>query len=94
MARRGKSKKSASQLDTAADKCPLLYIEWLDHHANGAWQDKVDHTPAICQSYGILVKEDRRAITIAGSFSPGPDTFGNTQYILKNCIIKKAIVAR
>ncbi len=92
MARRGKSK--AVNLATTADKCALLYVEWLDHHADGAWQSKIDHTPAVCQSWGMLAQEDQRAITLGASFSPGPDTWGNTQYILKSCIIKREIIRR
>lgn len=63
---------------------PFVYIEWEDHHANGGWQEQVDHTPAPCASIGWLVKEDRKAITIAGSFCA--EAVGNTQYILKRDI--------
>lgn len=77
MARRRTSKKQ------------FLEVTWEDHHANGAWQDTIDHTPAICHSRGWLIKEDRKAITIAGSYTSGPDHVGNTQYILKSCIVKR-----
>ena len=74
-------------------KYPLLFIEWLDHHACGAWTEKVDHAPSVCYSIGWLVKEDRIAITLASSLSPppGPDVYGNTQYLLKRCIVKRKV---
>jgi hypothetical protein len=70
-------------------KRPLLQITWLDHHANGAWTDSIDHTPAICHSVGWLIKEDRKAITLAASYTEENASVGNTQYIIKNCITER-----
>ena len=76
-------------------KLPLIYVEWDDHHANGSWQEGIDHTPALCCSVGWIVKEDKKAVTIAGSIHTGQDAqLGNTQYILKSCIRKRKIVRR
>ncbi len=73
-----------------ATEAPLLYIEWVDHHANGAWQDEVDHTPAVCRSIGWLIKEDAKGLTLAGSKgAEGKAIYGNTQYIIKSCVVKR-----
>ncbi len=71
---------------------PLVYLEWDDHHANGAWQEKIDHTPSPCASIGWLTKEDRKGITIAASVDPGSQTVGNTQYVLKSDITFRKII--
>lgn len=73
-------------------KDPLLYVEWDDHHANAAWQDKVDHSPSKCASVGWLTKEDRRGLTIAGSVDPNSQSIGSTQYILKRDITYRVVV--
>ncbi len=66
---------------------PLLYVEWEDAHANGGWQEKVDHTPAMCWSIGYLYKEDRKGITLIGSGSGSSEAaVGNTQFIPKRYI--------
>jgi hypothetical protein len=76
-------------------RLPLLYVEWDDHHANGAWCDSVDHTPAKCCSVGWLVKEDKKAISLASSATLDvPNNIGNTQYILKINITKRRIIRR
>lgn len=84
MARRRTTKKNI--------KPPLLYVEWADHHANGSWQTEVDHTPIICCSVGWLVKEDRHGVSIVGSRGTedkSQATIGNSQYIIKSCILKR-----
>ncbi len=48
---------------------PLVYLEWEDAHANGGWQEKVDHNPALCWSIGYVYQEDRKGITLVGSGS-------------------------
>ena len=69
---------------------PLAYVEWEDAHANGGWQDKVDHSPALCWSVGYLYKEDRKGITLIGSGSgKNEESVGNTQYIPKKYITFK-----
>ncbi len=79
MARRGKAKITIHM--------PLVYVEWEDAHANGSWQEKVDHNPAPCWSIGYLYKEDRTGITLIGSGSGGAEeAVGNTQYIPKRYI--------
>ncbi len=85
MARRRQSGKT--EIGT---KYPLEYIEWVDHHATGGWTEEgdLDHAPTLCKSIGWLLKEDNKAVTLAASISP-PRTVGNTQYILKNCILKR-----
>ena len=66
---------------------PLVYVEWEDAHANGGWQDKIDHTPAMCWSIGYLYKEDRKGITLIGSGSgKSEEAVGNTQFIPKKYI--------
>ncbi len=66
---------------------PLAYVEWEDAHANGGWQEKVDHTPAVCWSIGYVYKEDRRGLTLIGSGSgDAGDMVGNSQYIPKKYI--------
>ncbi len=66
---------------------PLIYVEWEDAHANGGWQEKVDHNPAPCWSIGYLYKEDRKGITLIGSGSGrSEESVGNTQYIPKKYI--------
>lgn len=87
---RGRKSKVAGE---AEKDPPLVYIEWLDHHANGSWQDQLEHHPAICLSVGWIAKEDSKGLTIAGSKAPGTgSTVGNTQYILKNCIVKRTVI--
>ncbi len=79
MARRGKA-----QVDI---HMPLVYVEWEDAHANGSWQEKVDHSPAVCWSIGYLFKEDRKGITLIGSGSGSSESaVGNTQFIPKRYI--------
>lgn len=66
---------------------PLIYVEWDDAHANGGWQEKVDHSPALCWSIGYLYKEDRKGVTLIGSGSgDSGETVGNTQFIPKKYI--------
>ena len=66
---------------------PLVYVEWEDAHANGGWQDKIDHTPALCWSVGYLYKEDRKGITLIGSGTGNnEEAVGNTQFIPKKYI--------
>ena len=86
MARRRANKKNI--------KPPLIYVEWADHHANGAWQSEIDHTPAICCSVGWLIKEDRRGLSVAGSKGTDdkPPLHGNSQYIIKSCILKRETI--
>ena len=82
MARRRANKKNI--------KPPLSYVEWADHHANGAWQGEIDHTPAVCCSIGWLVKEDSKGLSIAASKGKEDKLLlGNTQYIIKSCIITR-----
>ena len=70
---------------------PLVYEEWEDAHANGGWQDKIDHTPALCWSVGCLYKEDRKGITLIGSGSgKSEESVGNTQFIPKKYITFRA----
>ncbi len=85
MARRRKN-----QIELITD--PLVYLEWDDHHANGAWQEKIDHTPSPCVSIGWIAKEDRKGITIAACVDPGSEAVGNTQYILKRDITFRKII--
>ncbi len=67
---------------------PLVYLEWEDAHANGSWQEKVDHNPALCWSIGYVYQEDRKGITLVGSGSGNSEeAVGNTQYIPKRYII-------
>ncbi len=79
MARRGKAKIEIH--------LPLVYVEWEDAHANGGWQEKIDHNPACCWSIGYLYEEDRKGITLIGSGSGSSEaSVGNTQYIPKRYI--------
>ncbi len=79
MPRRGKAKVTVH--------LPLLYVEWEDAHANGGWQDKIDHNPAVCWSIGYLYQEDKKGITLIGSGSGSSEAaVGNTQYIPKRYI--------
>jgi len=73
-------------------RLPLIYIEWDDHHANGAWQDTVDHEPAHCMSVGWLYREDDKGMTLVCNVTD--DCVGNSQYILKSCITKRKLVKR
>lgn len=77
-------------------RLPLIYVEWDDHHASGAWREGVEHAPSKCASVGWLIKEDRKAISLVSSVSLDHDsnTTGNSQYILKNCITKRKLVRR
>ncbi len=72
---------------------PLIYVEWEDAHANGGWQEKVDHTPALCWSVGCAYKEDRKGITIIGSGSGrSEEAVGNTQFIPKKYITFRSVL--
>ncbi len=69
----------------------MVYAEWEDAHANGGWQEKVDHTPALCWSAGFLYKEDGKGITLIGSGSgKSEESVGNTQFIPKKYITFRA----
>lgn len=75
-------------------KYPLVYCEWEDHHANGGWSEQADNTPAICVSVGWLVEEDNKGFTIASNLARDDNAMGNTQYVLKNCIVKRTLIRK
>lgn len=75
---------------------PLVYIEWLDHCADGSWTDvETFHGPATVHTIGWLFKEDRKGLTVAACVSPNRDAShatSNLQFILRSCIVYRQVV--
>ena len=65
----------------------MVYVEWVDHSADGRWFDKEDadlDSECLCGSVGWLFSENEHRIILVSSIN---DTqVGNRQYIEKKLI--------
>ena len=69
----------------------LVRVSWLDtvEHPSG-WYDQEDikdlEDCALVHSYGLLLKETEKSITIVADFIPGTKEFGRSTVIPKGMI--------
>jgi len=69
----------------------LVRVSWLDtvEHPSG-WYDPEDidtlEDPCLVHSYGLVLKENNKSITIIADFIPGTKEFGRSTVIPKGMI--------
>jgi hypothetical protein len=75
---------------------PLVCVEWEDHKTTEGWTRDMDLTPPAVLSIGWLLMEDEKAILIAACLPTMQEDkeIGNTQLIIKSCILKRTIIRK
>jgi len=73
----------------------MVWIRWQDSNARYGWHPKAEHDviPAVCETLGFLLYEDKNCLRLAFSISE----FGNVHTSLaipKNCISKRRKLKR
>ncbi len=72
----------------------VLRVSWVDSTTLHSWQhEPYDCLPAVCESVGYLVSENKVAITLA--LNSAPDTaspYGHLMIIPKAVILKRKVL--
>lgn len=70
---------------------PIEYVEWDDHYSVDAWTEIAEHDNTAMKviSVGYLIKEDKKAITLALNIGDGGKTVSCAMIIIKAQIIKR-----
>lgn len=77
------------------DKCPLVYVEWLDHNGGSdGWFDIDDRDAVLSKvrTIGWLLHEEDDSILVASTTSIGNET--REQYTCEMVIAKALIIGR
>ena len=76
----------------------IEYIEWMDHcsSSNAGWklQNDLDLEPMKIVSVGVVLKETKQYVVIAGTMDIDESNSTNHTYTCEMCILKKCIVRR
>lgn len=81
---------------TMLNRWPLVYVEWLDHEAEGAWSDEAgDHASLpVAASVGWLLFENDIVIVLVSSQCQQNEDIGNKQKIIKSTIVKRVTLKK
>ncbi len=69
-------------------KYPVVYVEWIDHSAEGGWSHEDDEVAdnTLCGSVGWLFRETDSCIVLISSLCEDTRQVGNKQIISKKLI--------
>lgn len=76
------------------NRYPVVYVEWVDHSAQGGWMSVEEENPNevddddICSSVGWLYKDGKERIILISSMTEDGGQVGNKQFISKKLIKK------
>ncbi len=70
------------------NKYPLVYVEWIDHSAEGGWSHEEDEITdnTLCASVGWLFRETAESIILISSLCEDTKQVGNKQIISRKLI--------
>lgn len=71
---------------------PVCQIVWKDSYSiEDLWHPTSDYTsePRVIITAGFLVHEDDEYITVATTYDPDSETFGNGIAVLKACVLSR-----